>query len=113
MASAKEATRSLQSASLFPARKEEVLAADRVLTVDELRRNNGFAFDPDGARNLDLPAEAQCEGVFAFIANTADAAEVITIRNDAAATICTPTTLESAFVWCDGVAWYGMVGDFA
>ncbi len=85
----------------------EVLSADRVLTQAEVDDNNIFSFDPAAARNLDLPAEADCAGIFLFIHNEANAAEVITIRDDAAATICTPTQNESAIVWCDGVSWRG------
>ena len=85
----------------------EVLAADRVLTQAEVDDNNVFSFDPAAARNLDLPAEADNAGIILFIHNEANAAEVITIRDDAAATICTPTQNESAIVWCDGVSWRG------
>ncbi len=88
----------------------EVLGADRVLTQAEVDDNNIFSFDPAAARNLDLPAEADNAGIVLFIANTANAAEVITIRDDAAGTVCTPTQAESAIVFCDGVSWRGIVG---
>ena len=88
----------------------EVLGADRVLTQAEVDDNNIFSFDPAAARNLDLPAEADCAGIVLFIYNEANAAEVITIRDDAAATVCTPTQNESAIVFCDGVSWRGLVG---
>ena len=45
-----------------------------------------------------------------MVSNEADAAEVLTIRNDAAATIVTPTQNEAALLWCDGTSWYGLVG---
>ncbi len=68
-------------------------------------------FDPDGAvRNLDLPAEADCTGIVLYINNAGVVTEIITIRDDAAATICTPDGAESAVVWCDGVSWRGLVG---
>ena len=88
----------------------EVLGADRVLTQAEVDSTNIFSFDPAAARNLDLPAEADCAGIVLYIHNEANAAEVITIRDDAAGTICTPTENESATVWCDGVTWRGQVG---
>ena len=91
----------------------EVLGADRVITQAEADTTNVFSFDPAAARNLDLPAEADNAGIFMFIANTANAAEVITIRDDAAGTVCTPTQNESALVWCDGVSWRGLVGSAA
>jgi hypothetical protein len=79
-----------------------------VLTHD----SNQYQFlDPGGAgRNVDLPAEEESAGLFFMIANTADAAEVLTIRNDAAGTICTPTQAETALVFCNGVTWVGLVG---
>ena len=98
-------------ASRMSVKVNETLTGARVITVAEVERYQAMAFDPGGAgRNVDLPAVAQCAGVILYIANTADAAEVLTIRNAAAATIVTPTQAESCVVWCDGVAWYGMVG---
>jgi hypothetical protein len=88
----------------------EVLGADRVLTQAEVDENNIFSFDPGAARNLDLPAEADCAGIILFIHNAANGAEIITIRDDGAGTVCTPTQGESAIVWCDGVSWRGHVG---
>ena len=88
----------------------EVLGGDRVLTQAEVDDNNIFSFDPAAARNLDLPPEADNAGVVLFIANTANGAEVITIRDDGSGTVCTPTQGESAIVFCDGVSWRGLVG---
>ena len=88
----------------------ETLGADRVLTQAEVDGANVFTFDPAAARNLDLPAEADCAGIALFIHNAANAAEIITIRDDGGGTICTPTEAESAYVWCDGVSWRGLVG---
>ncbi len=88
----------------------EVLGADRVLTQAEVDSTNIFSFDPAAARNLDLPAEADNAGIVLFIANTANGAEIITIRDDGSGTICTPTQGESAMVFCDGVSWRGLVG---
>ena len=89
----------------------EILGADRTLTQAEVDDNNIFTFDPAAARNLDLPPEGDNAGVVLFIHNAANAAEVITIRDDAGAiTICTPTQAESAIVFCDGVSWRGLVG---
>jgi hypothetical protein len=84
------------------------LAADRTLTIAEIREAQIWNIDPGGAaRNLVLPAVGVSAGLFLFIANKADAAEVITIQDAAAATVCTPTQNESAVVWCDGVTWDG------
>ena len=87
------------------------LGGTRVITQAEVDTTNVFTFDPDGAiRNLDLPAEADCTGIFLFIANAGVVTEIITIRDDAAGTVCTPDGAESAVVWCDGVSWRGLVG---
>ncbi len=89
----------------------ETLGGTRVLTQVEVDDNNVLTFDPDGAvRNLDLPAEADCTGIALFINNAGVVTEIITIRDDAAATVCTPDGAESAYVWCDGVSWRGLVG---
>lgn len=93
------------------AKPPETLTGARVITLEELNTYNAFTFDPGGAgRNVDLPAEAASAGAFIFIKNTADAAEVLTIRNDAGGTICTPTQNESAVLWCDGTNWAGIAG---
>jgi hypothetical protein len=98
-------------ASRLPSKTSETLAAARTITSEELKRYNGFAFDPGGtARDVTLPAEADAKGWFGFISNEADAAEIITIKNDAGTSFVTPTQNEAAFIWCDGVAWYGLVG---
>lgn len=92
----------------FSVAAAETLTGARVLTLAEVQAAHMFSFDPGGAaRNLDLPAEADCAGLILFISNKADAAEVITIRDDAGGTVCTPTQNESAIVWCDGVTWDG------
>ncbi len=89
----------------------EVLGANRTLTQAEVDDNNVFTFDPGGsARNLVLPAEADCAGIVLFIHNASDNTEVITIQDDSPATVCTPTENESAIVFCDGVSWRGSVG---
>jgi hypothetical protein len=98
-------------ASRFSAKTNETLTGTRTITYDEVERYQAFAFDPGGAaRNVDLPAEESCAGAFLYISNTADAAEIITVRNDAGSTVVTPTQGEACMVWCDGVRWYGMVG---
>ena len=90
----------------------ETLTGARVITEAELLEASVFAFDPGGAgRNVDLPtATAALKGQFVFIANTADAAEVLTIRNGGAGTVATPTQNEAAICVCTGLAWRGLVG---
>lgn len=98
-------------ANRWSVKTAETLSGTRTISTTEVEQYQAFAFDPGGAgRNVDLPAEEFCAGVYLFISNTADAAEVITVRNDAGSTIVTPTQNEACMVWCDGVRWYGMVG---
>ncbi len=105
------ATRPRGAANRWSVKPAETLSGARVITIAEADRYNAVAFDPGGAgRNVDLPAEELCAGVVLFISNTADAAEILTVRNDAGSTIVTPTQNEACMVWCDGVRWYGFVG---
>lgn len=99
------------TSSRFPSAVSATLTGTRTLTLAEVDRTNFWAFDPGGAaRNLDLPAEESCDGTVLFIANKADAAEAITVRNDAAATVTVISQSESAIVWCDGAAWHALTG---
>ena len=88
----------------------ETLTGTRVLTSAEVLETTVFSFDPGGAaRNLDLPAPAaNLAGCFLLIHNTADAAEILTIRSGpGGSTVCTPTQNEAAVVWCTGQIWRG------
>lgn len=105
-----DASRSDQACKLSFARSIETLTGTRTITVAEVHQYNGLAFDPDGARDVVLPAEAQCAGCFLFLSNEASAAEIITIKDDATNTICTPTQHECAFLFCNGTNWWGLVG---
>lgn len=98
-------------ANRWSTRPVETLAADRTISLAELEKYQAFSFDPGGAaRNVVLPAVGVCAGCYLTISNAADAAEIITVQNAAAATIGTPTQAESMFLWCDGVSWFGLVG---
>ena len=88
----------------------ETLTGHRTLTQAETDAATILSFDPDGAKNLILPAEADNAGQVLFIHNSASGAEVITIQDDTPATVATPGQNESAAVWCDGVSWFGLVG---
>src|SRR5687767_248040 len=71
-----------------------------------------MALDPGGAaRNVDMAAvDAQgMEGKVWIIINAADAAEVITVRSAAAATIVTLTQNECAIIMVAGGVWRGYV----
>lgn len=88
----------------------QTLAANRTMLCDDAYYQ---ALDPGGAgRDIILPKEAASKGLRFWIRNTADAAEVLTIKSsDGATTVATPTQDESALVACDGTTWRGVVGD--
>ena len=86
----------------------ETLAANKTLSPADARIQ---VLDPGGAaRDVVLPPEAVSTGVDFLVHNAADAAEVLTIKDDAGATVCTPTQNESAWLFCDGTSWRGLVG---
>lgn len=86
----------------------ETLSGDRVLTTAEVRQYRHWTFDPAGARDLTLPDAADVAGEEITVSNTANAAEIITIKADSA-TVCTPTQNEDAILWSNGTAWRGGV----
>lgn len=90
--------------------KTKTLAAD--LTV--LATDPPLHFlDPGGAgRKVLLPVASVANAglVFVFV-NTADAAEVLTIKDSTdTTTFATPTLAEAAILFCNGVTWGGLVG---
>jgi len=67
--------------------------------------------DPGGgAANFDLPAEADLANQMLFVVNTADAAEALTVRNDAAGTIIALSQNESVLIYCDGTSYFLLQG---
>jgi len=68
--------------------------------------------DPGGgAVSALLPAEASAEHQMFVIFNTADAAEVLTVKEDAGTTtIVTVAQNEGCILFCDGTTWHGIVG---
>lgn len=68
--------------------------------------------DPGGAgRKVLMPTEADSKGLCFFIVNKADAAEDLTIRDDAdAATVGTISQNEMAMLVCNGTIWHIGVG---
>lgn len=72
-------------------------------------KNSQWNFlDPGGSgRTITLPEEETNDGLWYMIINTADAAETLTINNDAAAAVITIGQNEGAIVACNGTAWDG------
>jgi hypothetical protein len=71
-----------------------------------LKRNILFVDPNGGAQDLLLPPEVDCDGVFLYIVNTADAAEAITVKEDSdTTTIVTVAQDKAALVVCNGTAW--------
>ena len=85
----------------------KTLSANLTLTVDSPSMQH---IDPNGARDLTLPAESDSDGLVFFIYNAAGGSEVITIKDDGGSTVCTPGQNESAIVFCDGTTWACLVG---
>ncbi len=84
------------------------LEENLALTADSPRIQ---VLDPGGsARDVTLPPEAACAGLDFYLHNAADAAEVLTIKDDGGNTVCTPSQNETAYVYCDGTTWRGLVG---
>lgn len=86
----------------------QTLSGTKTLSADDKRIQ---VLDPGGAgRDVVLPPEAASAGLDFYLHNAADAAEVLTIKEDGGTTICTPTQNETAYVYCDGTTWRGVVG---
>ena len=81
----------------------ETLAAGKTLVIGDASWQR---LDPGGAgRTVVLPAEEGANGLWYKIINAADAAEDLTINNDAAGTIGTVSQNECAWFTCDGTSW--------
>ncbi len=97
------------TASRFPTKGIETLNANKTFTVDEIDAQQIFFIDPNGARDLTMPATSLCIGVVLFISNEAGGAEIMDIKDSAGQTICTPTQNEAAIIFCNGSLWSGGV----
>lgn len=68
---------------------------------------NFLGLDPGGAsRNVTLPDVTGLNGMMYLIANKADAAENLVIKNAAGDTIATANQNEAAYIVCNGSVWY-------
>ncbi len=65
---------------------------------------------PTTPRNIELPLEAVSTGLTFQVRNKAATTIAINVRGAGPVTIASPTKDETAYVWCDGTTWYGMVG---
>lgn len=79
----------------------ETLSGDKTLATGDATIQN---IDPGGgARNVDLPAEEA--GLVFIIGNRADAAEDITVRDDADSTLLTLNQDDVGYFISDGTGW--------
>lgn len=79
----------------------ETLTGNRVLTLADGQFLN---LDPGGsARDVTLPAAR--DGLFYFIANRADGAENLVVKNADGLTVVTLNQNDAALVACDGTSW--------
>lgn len=85
------------------------LAADLTLDANSPQI---LALDPGGAgRKVLLPPEAPAVGQILFIANTADMAEDLTVKDDSDTnTIVVVSQNQVGFFFCDGTTWHGGMG---
>ena len=85
----------------------DVRTLSGALTLDATS-GNYLLLDPGGAgRTVTLPAAASSNGLAFFIANTADAAETLTISDGA--TVATVGQGQACMVACDGTDWYTVI----
>lgn len=71
-----------------------------------------LAIDPGGAsRNVTMPPETESSGFgrVMYIANIADAAEDLVLKDDGATTICTISQSEIGIAWQVNGTWYAGV----
>lgn len=83
----------------------ETLTGNKTLVVGDARFQK---LDPDGSKDVILPAEPLSKGLCYMILNAAGGAENITVKSDAPATVVTLNQNEAAWVVCDGVTWSHM-----
>lgn len=84
----------------------ETLGADKTMVnLDKTVQ----VLDPGGAgRTVTLPAEATATGLFFILVNAADAAEALTVEDDASGAVASVGQNEIGFVVCDGTSWHGV-----
>lgn len=88
------------------AHNNETLTGAKTLSVSD---PNHQRLDANGAgRDVNLPAEADSEGAWFEILNTATAANSLTVKDDGGSTIVTIAQNRKATVVCDGVSWRHM-----
>lgn len=104
----------IYNATIFKGLRYGVL--DWTLTADNLPVDLGMPpfliIDPDGSKDLLLPAEADSKGYNFIIFNAAGGSENITVKDDSdSSTILTIGQGSIGLLWCDGTTWRGAVLD--
>lgn len=80
----------------------ETLTGNKTLTIDDARVQ---VLDPDGAKDVTLPAEALSAGDSFILVNAASGAEAITVKDDTPATVGSVAQNETGIFFCDGTTW--------
>ena len=101
----------LKSEAITCAAAHTLLVSGTAAANQTVITSNVLLIDPDGSnRNITLPAEASCTGLFLLIFNTAGAAHSLTIKNDSAADIIVLDQNQHGIVFCDGTNFIGFMG---
>ena len=88
----------------------EKLGATKIVTVDH---PPCLILDPNSAsRQVDLPAEADSEGLMFFIFNDGDGSQTLVVKDDGGTSSITWIfPIHAGWVHCDGTKWRGIVSD--
>lgn len=87
----------------YTSTNRETLSGNKTLDSSSAQRQS---LDPGGAnRDVTLPAEAN--GLEFHIANRADAAEDLVVKDDSGTTIATVNQDDVGVFWSDGTGWAG------
>ena len=103
--------RKLIRGALGDSHKDTTLTGTTTLTKADHFGYRILRLDPGGAsRTVTLPTEADMDGWMGLIVNAADAAETLTVKEDAGSTtIATIDQNEACLLACDGTNWWGII----
>ena len=91
----------LGQTNFFDANTETLAGHKTLVITDKVLQ----FLDPDGAKNVILPAESVSAGRIFIICNMASGSETITLQNDSPASVSSIDQNEMAIAVCDGTSW--------